>query len=218
LAILLLHNIQLKWSAGQPASFLNMRYNDHIETEIVTDVASFANESITLEEIKRHLNLQFDTSGSYEFDDDDTKLQEIAKGSREVIEQFTGISLSSKTYRSILRNDCGNIEIPYGPLTTLSSIKDVDGVALVSGTTYTIRGNKFKWIESPCSCYLEVNYVSGYTKLTIPAGLKRAWLEQIAWDYANAGDQQQQFASGNVSICESAIEKAAPYKRTSIVA
>jgi hypothetical protein len=74
-----------------------MRYNDHIETEIVTDVASFANESITLEEIKRHLNLQFDTSGSYEFDDDDTKLQEIAKGSREVIEQFTGISLSSKT-------------------------------------------------------------------------------------------------------------------------
>jgi uncharacterized phiE125 gp8 family phage protein len=195
-----------------------MKYNDVIETQVVTDVASFSAEPVTLEEIKRHLNLQFDTSGSYVFTDDDTKLQEIAKASREVIEQYTGVSMASKTLKSILRNECGNIEIPMGPVTTLTSIKDVDGVALVSGTGYTVRGNQFRWIESPLSCYLEVNYVAGYTKLTIPAGLKRALLEQIAFDYANAGDQQQQYATANVAICESALAKAAPYSRKSMIA
>jgi uncharacterized phiE125 gp8 family phage protein len=195
-----------------------MRYNDVIETEIVTDVSSFDDEPGTLEEIKRHLSLQFDTSGSIEFDDDDTKLMEIAKGAREVIENYTGVAMASKTYKSILRNDCGGVEIPFGPITTLTNIKDVAGVELVVNTGYTVRGNKFKWIESPCSCYLEVNYVAGYTKEDIPAGLKRAWLEQIAFDYVNAGDQQQQYASATVSICESAIEKAGPYKRKSMIA
>jgi uncharacterized phiE125 gp8 family phage protein len=195
-----------------------MKYNDVIETEVVTDVSSFDDEPGTLEEIKRHLNLQFDTSGSIEFDDDDTKLMEIAKAAREVIENYTGVSMASKTYKSIVRNDCGGIEIPFGPVTTLTNIKDVDGVALVANTGYTVRGNKFKWIEYPCSCYLEVNYVAGYTKDNIPAGLKRAWFEQIAFDYVNAGDQQQQYAAATVSICESAIEKAAPYKRKSMIA
>src|SRR5687768_3623659 len=119
-----------------------MKYNDVIETEVVTDVSSFDDEPVTLAEIKRHLNLQFDTSGSYEFDDDDTKLQEIAKSSREIIEQYTGVSMASKTLKSILRNDCGGIEIPFGPVTTLTNIKDVDGVEIVADTGYTVRGNK----------------------------------------------------------------------------
>jgi uncharacterized phiE125 gp8 family phage protein len=202
---------------GNRPPFL-MKYNDVIETQVVTDVASFNDEPGTLDEIKRHLNLQFDTSGSYDFTDDDTKLQEIAKSAREIIEQYIGVSMASKTYKAILRNECGNIEIPFGPITAITSIKYVDGVTLTSGTTYTVRGNQFKWIESPLSCYLEVNYTAGYTKLTIPAGLKRALLEQIAFDYANAGDQQQQYATANVTICESALAKAAPYSRKSLVA
>lgn len=189
-----------------------MKYNDVIETQVVTDVAGFIDEPVTLPEIKRHLNLQFDTSGSYDFTDDDTKLQEIAKSAREVIEQYIGVSMASKTLKAIIRNECGNIEIPFGPVTTLTSIKDIDGNLLTSGTTYIVRGSQFKWIESPRACYLEVNYVAGYTSLTIPAGLKRALLEQIAFDYANAGDQQL------VTICESALAKAAPYSRKSLVA
>lgn len=195
-----------------------MKYNDVIEVQVVTDVSSFDDEPLTLAEIKQHLNLQFDTSGSFEFDDDDTKLQDTAKSAREIIEQYTGLNLASKTMKAILRNDCGNIEIPYGPVATLTSIKDVDGVVLISDTSYVMRGNQFKWIESPCSCYLEVDYISGYAKTTIPAGLKRAILEQIAFDYVNAGDQQQQYATATVSICESALAKAAPYVRKSMIA
>jgi uncharacterized phiE125 gp8 family phage protein len=194
-----------------------MKYNDVIDVQVTTAVANLAAEPVTLAQVKRHLSLQFDTSGSYQFDDDDTKLEELIVQSREYLEQYTGLSLATKTYKAILRNDCGGIEIPYGPITAITTIKDSDGIALVDGTTYQLRGNQFKWIESPLSCYIEVVYVSGYTSANIPAGLKRALLEQIAFDYVNAGDQQQQFATANVALCESAIAKAAPYKRTSMV-
>lgn len=190
-----------------------MKYNDVIEVQVVTDITA---EPVTLIEVKRHLNLQFDTSGSYQFDDDDTKLTALITQCRDELEQYTGLSFAGKTLKAILRNECGNIEIPFGPVTALTSIKDVDGNTLTSGTSYVVRGNLFKWIESPRSCYLEVNYTAGYTAL--PAGLKRALLEEIAFRYTNAGDQQQQFANGVVTICQSALELAARYSRKSLIA
>lgn len=187
-----------------------MKYNDVIEVEVVTDLET---EPVSLEEVKRHLNLQFDTEGSYEFDDDDTKLTALITQCREELEQYTGLSFAAKTLKAIVRNECGNIEIPFGPVTTLTNIKDVDGNTL---TDTTVRGNQFKWIEYPKSCYLEVNYEAGYE--TLPAGLKRALLEEIAFRYSNAGDQQQEYAAATVSICQSALELASRYKRTSMIA
>ena len=189
-----------------------MLYNDVIDVQIVADVASMADEPVTLEEVKRHLNLQFDTSGSFEFDDDDTKLQDIIKQSRELLEQYTGVSIAVKTYRAILRNECGGMGIPFGPIISITDVKDRDGVVLVAGQTYKFIGSLYEF-ESPVSCYIDVTYTAGYTPANIPQGLKRALLEQIAWNYVNAGDQQQQFASGSIAICESAIAKAAMYNK-----
>lgn len=184
-----------------------MKYNDVIEVQVVTDITV---EPVTLIEVKRHLNLQFDTSGSYDFTDDDTKLTALIIQCREAMEQYTGLSFAGKTLKAILRNDCGGIEIPFGPVTAITSIKDVDGIAIVATTGYTVRGNQFKWIEYPCSCYLEVNYTAGYTAL--PSGLKRALLEEIAFRYVNAGDQT------GPGLCQSAIELAARYSRKSLIA
>jgi uncharacterized phiE125 gp8 family phage protein len=186
-----------------------MKYNDVIEVQVVTDITV---EPVTLAEVKQHLNLQFDTSGSYEFDDDDTKLTALITQCREELEQYTGLSFAGKTLKAILRNDCGNIEIPFGPVTAVTSIKDVDGTTLTAVTEYTVRGNQFKWIEYPCSCYLEVNYTAGYA--TLPAGLKRALLEEIAFRYINGGDQDQ---SKN-TLCNSALELSARYVRKSLIA
>lgn len=195
-----------------------MKYNDIIEVEVITPVASITDEPGTLTQVKQHLNLLFDTAGSYQFDDDDTKLQLIMKDSREQLEQYTGLSMAVKSYKAIMKNECGDIEIPYGPITTITSVKDINGNALTSGTGYTIRGNKFMWIEKPLSCFLEVEFTAGYTPDNIPDGLRRAWLVQIAWNYVNTGDQQKEFATANVDLCKSAMEIAAPYKRKSMIA
>ena len=186
-----------------------MSYNDVIEVQVVTDITV---EPVTLAEVKRHLELQFDTSGSYDFDDDDTKLTDLIAQCRDELEQYSGLSFASKTLKAILRNECGGIEIPFGPVTALTSIKDVDGNTLTASTQYTARGNQFKWIEYPSSCYLEVNYTAGYAAL--PKGLKRALLEEIAFRYMNGGDQNQ---SEN-TFCKSALELAARYSRKSLIA
>jgi len=187
-----------------------MKYNSVIEVQVTTDVASFAAEPVTLIQVKSHLNLLFDTTGSFVFNDDDTYLTQLVSQCRESLEQETGLSLASKIYKAILRNECGDIEIPFGPVTTLTSIKDVDGNTI----TPTVRGNQFKWIVCP-SCYLEVNYTSGYTPSNIPKGLVRALLEEIAFRYNNRGDAQA--SANNVGICQGAQEKAAPYSRKSIL-
>jgi hypothetical protein len=194
-----------------------MKYNDTIEVQVTTDTASFAAEPVTLVEVKRHLNLLFDTAGSYEFTDDDTYLTDLVSQCRESLEQWLNVGMASKIYKAILRNECGNIEIPFGPVTTLSSIKDVDGNTLTSGTGYTLRGNQFKWIEYPCSCYLEVNYTSGYTPTNIPKGLKRALLEEIAFRYNSRGDQTNRFAGENIGLSQGAMELASKYSRKSLV-
>jgi hypothetical protein len=190
-----------------------MKYNDVIEVEVVTDITA---EPVTLAEVKRHLNLQFDTSGSYQFNDDDTKLTALITQCRDELEQYTGLSFAEKTLKAILRNECGNIEIPFGPVTAITSIKDIDGNALTATTQYIVRGNQFKWIEFPRSCYLEVNYTAGYT--SPPASLKRAILEEVAFRYANAGDQQPQNKASDVYLCQSAYELSSLYSRKSLIA
>lgn len=195
-----------------------MNYNDIIEVQVTTDVANFAAEPLTLVEVKRHLNLLFDTAGSYDFDDDDAYLTALVSECRQAMEERLGISMAAKTYRAILRNECGNIEIPFGPVTSITNVLDKDGVALLDGDTYQLRGLQFKWFESPISCYIDTTYVAGYTPTNIPKGLKRALLEEIAYRYNHRGDGTNRFAGENVGISQGAMEMAAPYTRRSILA
>lgn len=197
-----------------------MKYNDVIEVQVVTDASGIEDEPVNLTEAKRHLNLVFDTSGSYAFNDDDTYLTDLITQCREAIEQRIGVTLARKTLRAILRNDCGNIEIPFGPIIDtgdIGELKDENG-ELIETDDYTIRGNLFKWIETPVSCYIEVNYDAGYDADTIPKALKRAILEEIAFRYNHRGDETNQFAGENIGICKGAMELAAPYSRKSLVA
>lgn len=195
-----------------------MKYNDIIEVQVTTDVADFAAEPLTLDQVKRHLNLLFDTSGSAQFDDDDTYLEELVTQCREALEQYLGISMAEKVYKAILRNECGGVELPFGPVTVVTSVKNKDGEDLTSGQTYQLRGNRFKWFEYPCSDYLEVDYIAGYDPTTIPKGLQRALLEEIAFRYNNRGDQTNKLAGENIGLSQGAIELASRYSRKSIVA
>jgi hypothetical protein len=168
-------------------------------------------EHVTLADIKRHLNMQFDTSGSYQFNDDDTYLTSLIGIAREVIEEFTGLSLTKKQWTAIVRNELGDIEIPYGPIVSVTSVKNQDGIAV----SYTLRGNKFKTIEFPRYDYMEVIYIAGYDPDNatpyMPRGLKRAWLEQIAWSYTHRGEENE------FKLCQQALNTAAPYTRKSFI-
>ena len=189
-----------------------MLYNDNqIEIpEVVTDVTT---EPVTLDEVKAALNLLFQTDGSYEFNDDDDYLTALIKRCRSYIENYTGLSLAPKTLRAIVRNELGGVEIPYGPIRSITSIVDYYAVA----QEYTTRGNLFKTIQSPCSCYLVVECEAGYDEDKCPYDLKQAIIEETVWRYKNRGDQSQEYANGTISLCESSINLATPYKRKSFL-
>jgi hypothetical protein len=182
-----------------------MQYNDVREVEVVTDVAT---ELDILDAVKRQLNLLFDTSGSFELNDDDTYLTELIPRCREQVEKYTGLSLAPKTLRAIIRNECGGTELPYGPISAVTSVKDQDGTTL---SDITMLGNQFKFIETR-SCYLDVEYEAGYEAGKVPAGLLKAVIEMVAWCYNHRGEEP------NISYCEQALSSAAPYKRTSWIA
>ena len=177
-------------------------------------VVDITTEPVSLDEVKRALNMQFDTSGAYEFNDDDTYLEELITRCRMYIENYTGLSLAPKTLKVPVRNELGGVEIPYGPITAITEITEGDGTLV---TNYATSGNQFKKIECPFSCYLMVSYTAGYADGKIPADLKQAIIEEVVWRYTNRGDQQQEFANGPVSLCQSSINLATPHKRKSFL-
>lgn len=184
-----------------------MIYNEVIEYDITTDLVT---EPVTLPEIKRYLNMLFDTTGSYEFTDDDTLLNDINKASRKYMEHYTGLSFGSKTITAIIRNELGDIEIPYGPIVSITSVKDADGNVL-STNQYKLIGNKFKRICWPTYSYLEITYVAGYT--TLPYDLKASIITEAAWRYHNRGLEDD-----GMTYCKASLELASQYKRSAWLA
>lgn len=178
-----------------------VKYNAVLDVQVTEDMEE---EPVTLSEVKQHLNLLFDTDGSFDFTDDDSKLTELITECRMALEKYTGVSFGEKTIQAIIRNEMGNQEIPYGPVVgDITSAVTEDGEAIPD---VKVRGLQFKWVESPYSCYMHLTYTAGYD--TLPADLKRAIKEEVAFRYKNQGDQPGD------TISESARQLADPYRRT----
>lgn len=186
-----------------------VKYNNIIDVQYVPVGSDLP---ATLDEFKRHLNLLFDTEGSYEFNDDDTYLTAVLEAATTTIEKYTGQLLRASTVSAIIRNDLGGQVLPYGPVTAFTSLADCEGDA-IDPANYTIGGLAFKSVTKPLSSQLTATYSAGYTPATIPAGLKMAVLHQGTFLYNARGDQQQQYAASDVEISASAKALANPYRR-----
>jgi len=184
-----------------------IKYNNIIDVQYESRDAILP---ATLDEFKRHLNLQFDTEGGYEFNDDDTYLQAVLEAATVAIEKFTGVLLRDSDVTAVIRNEKGGQSLPYGPVTEFTDLVDSDDVSI---TDYKLRGLSFKSLVSPCKSEMTATYRAGYTAATVPASLKMAVLHQGAFLYESRGDQQQQYASAEVAMSTSAKALANPYRR-----
>lgn len=177
-----------------------MRFNEVIEHEVITDLLS---EPVTLADLKRHLNMLFETEGSYEFNDDDDYLTGLITASRKYLERYTGLSFGPKVIVAVVRNELGGVELPYGPVIGITSVKDEDG----EDVDYKATGLNFKRISSPQSRYLQVTYSAGYE--TLPEDLQRAILEECAFRYSFRGGEEKP-----EGYCKSSLNLSSPYKRS----
>ena len=120
-----------------------------------------------------------------DFDFDDRLIAEMIKGSRELIEEKAGISLIRKTLEAVLTNLCGMIEIPFGPVVSVTSLFDSETTEILS-TNYKVVGNHWKYLKYPCQKHLTITYEAGYENL--PMAFKMDIMKLGAYMYKNRGD------------------------------
>lgn len=146
-----------------------MNYNAVISVSFSDE----GSEPVTLQEAKDWCRI--------DVSDDDTLITSLIKAARIICEKYSGLSFVSKTVTAILVNGLGNIELPYGPVASEVAYYDMDETELTDFD-----------ISEPACDRIEAVYSAGYE--TLPANLKTAVLNQIAWMYENRGDAK--LASG----------------------
>lgn len=153
-------------------------------------------EPIVLADVKAHLRITFN--------DDDSYLGILIKSCRAALEKYTALSFVTKSIQMIAEQNIP-FELPYGPIKEISNVKDKAGGAIID---YTTNGLDFKSIS--VLGYVDISYTAGYDKL--PADLKLALLEEIAWRYENRGD-----GNGKSGISDIAKSYAKPHRRVPVV-
>lgn len=132
-------------------------------------------EPITLAEAKTHLKV--------DFTDDDTYLTETIKECRQLFERITGIGIVSKTVTAEVRNALGNVELPYWPVTSISSAVDEYGNTV---TNYDFYGSTY--LRTKMDNLFTVVYVTTAMG-AIPSDIKKAIKLMVAYSYRHRGDE-----------------------------
>lgn len=196
-------------------------------TDVDKQEAYVGQEPVSLTEVKAHLRV--------DFADDDTLLTALITAGRQAIEDYCHISLVRKTITLTLeafeqlrskfaqpyqvRENFNSFEIPYGPIVSVDMVTSIasDGSTVIvceAGSDYFLSGVAFKTIKilNNFSNNILV-YTAGYT--TLPAPLRLAILNEIAYRYESRGDAQNVRATAftQQGVCESARVLADPYKR-----
>lgn len=174
-----------------------------LDVQIKTDLVT---EPVTVAEMRDYLNIDF---GSW-----DSLLATLITGARSKMERYTGCTFGTKTLVATFQKVADNIDIPYGPIQSITHVKSIDeaGVksTLTAGTDYLVTGNSFKNIRFyGINTPIEIEYVAGYNPL--PGDLKVAIMKQVGMDFEfreNVMDSSQV-----VELSNGAKQAAASYRR-----
>lgn len=178
---------------GSYWNYGSSNYNAVVSVQDVTDESDIGVEPVTLQEVKDYLRLEgfIDVDASTaddlsDFDFDNNLIEDIIiPGARQLIEEKAGLSLIPKTMEAVLTNLCGMIEIPFGPVRSMTSLFDSETTEILAAN-YTVVGNHWKYLKSPCQKNMVLTYEAGY--VTLPAALKLDLLRLCAYMYENRGD------------------------------
>lgn len=112
---------------------------------------------------------------------DDPLISQLIIAAREVIEAYTNEALTTRTVTAIMCNLCGNVYLPYSPVTSAVILSNASGEVL---------GGKNAYIKTPITDYITATYTAGYTASTLPKKYIEAIKMQVAYMYENRGDLQ----------------------------
>lgn len=156
-------------------------FSDMVSNAILSfSFGTVTTEPVTLSEAKAWIKV----ANSYT--DDDTIITALIVAATRMLEEYLSISIASKTYTVVLKNLLGDMEIPYGPIISITSAADWDGDALTVDEDYVLSGDVYKRLDTITE-YIKFVYVAGYT--TVPEALKLAIKMQVGYMYEHRGDE-----------------------------
>lgn len=158
---------------------------------------------VTVDEVKSDLKIDFNDEDAYI-----TDLIPLCQGH---IEQFCGISCNTRTMQAVLCNFEGGIEIPYGPIQSITSAFDENGNDIT--TSIITNGISFKWIKSPNYRYINLTYVAGYTSDDLPLDIKKALRMEVGFRYRFRNQEEPIRGVVNPGLCDDATIYLKPYQR-----
>lgn len=162
-------------------------------------------EPVTLEEVYLQMGLGERTTDGRP---DDPKLELLISSAREACEEFTGLSLATKTVEGALDEfpaDGEAIELPFGPVLAVESFtygEDTDSVEMVEGEDFILDSANSRvtgtWPSiTAATNTVRIVYRTGYAATentdgipTIPPLIKQAILVQVEhlFNHADAAD------------------------------
>lgn len=169
-----------------------MQNNNHIKDTIdISNESGPVTEPVTLDEMKTYLKLvgfidDNDSTSIPEFEDDDDLLEEMITTSRQTLEEELNVSIVNHTWRAVgATNQAGNVQLKYGPVNSITSIKDSEGTAYDESDPDVVKliGDYLKY---PNDCDMTVEYEAGFSDVPKPiiTEIKR----MVAYMYENRGD------------------------------
>lgn len=162
-----------KWDVGH-----RIEYNMVIKKTVTTPV-ELADEPVSLEEAKQHLRI--------DFADEDTYLQELIIESREEVEEELGIALAPQTIEAVLRAEKPGMDLPMGPVDTVTTVVDNEGNTLTADNYEIENGVLLTAFGSPVT----VTYSTGFAAGECPGRYRRMIKERIALNYHNRGETKE---------------------------
>lgn len=148
---------------------MNAVYAHEIDYGLVP-VTPPAAEPLSRAEAKLHLRV--------DLTDDDADIDDLVRAARELVEEHSGRSLVTQTWRLELdRFPCWDIRLPRGPLQSVTSITYID----VAGATQTLSSSLYRVVPSRnlvepvyAGYWPATQYVSGAVLVTYAAGFGAA--------------------------------------------
>lgn len=127
--------------------------------------------------------------------EDDALITALIKSARQMCEQYVGQSIITRTVTAVINNTNGGVYLPYGPVTSFTSLTDSDGNAIDSDN-YKLSGTQFPRLLWPKDSNLTAVYAAGYSSL--PEEFKTAIKEQVFFLYNNRGEESERSRDGVV--------------------
>ena len=138
---------------------------------IITDMVS---EPVSLTEAKAWMRIK-------DFTDDDALVGSLIESTRRHLERYTGLSFGTKTVETILDIE-DDVELPYGPVQSVTSVYLRNGTAWEAVTEYVLTGSTLKVYGKGT---YKVRYQAGY--ISCPDDLRTDIKVLTAWQYENRG-------------------------------